>query len=53
MILGVLYAIIAGIMINISFYELLPESLSYKKTKNSIIFMFIGIFSTIIASMLF
>lgn len=40
--MGFLYAIIAGIMIQISIYELIPTSLSYKKYKLSILFILIG-----------
>lgn len=42
-IMGILMALIAGIMIQISFYELLPTSLSYKNKKQTIIFFIIGI----------
>ena len=35
-------SIIAGIMIHISFYELLPTSFKYKKYRLSIIFFIIG-----------
>ena len=48
-ILSILYAIIAGIMINIAIYELLPESLSYKKKKNTYFLLIIGILITLIA----
>ena len=41
--MGMLLAIIAGIMLHISFYELLPESLSYKNKKITIIFFLLGI----------
>ena len=41
--MGILLAIIAGIMLHISFYELLPESLSYKNKKITIIFFLLGI----------
>ena len=41
--MGMLLAIIAGIMLHISFYELLPESLSYKNKKITIIFFIVGI----------
>lgn len=40
--MGFLYGIIAGIMIHISFYELLPTSFKYKKYRLSIIFFIIG-----------
>lgn len=41
--MGILYSIIAGIMIQISVYELLPTSLSYNKKRLSIISFIIGI----------
>lgn len=40
--MGVLYSIIAGIMIHIALYELLPTSLRYKKYFFTIIFFTIG-----------
>lgn len=40
--MGFLYVIIAGIMIHISVYELLPTSIKYKKYKLTIIFYIIG-----------
>lgn len=40
--MGILLAMIAGIMLHISFYELLPESLSYKNKKVTIICFLIG-----------
>ena len=42
-IMGILMSLIAGIMIQISFYELLPTSLKYKKQKYTIILLIIGI----------
>jgi ZIP family zinc transporter len=42
-IMGILMSLIAGIMIQISFYELLPASLKYKNKKQTIIFLIIGI----------
>ena len=47
-ILGILYSIVAGIMINISLNELISESLSYKKYKNTFIFTLFGVVSTFI-----
>lgn len=41
-IMGLLMSIIAGIMIQISFYELLPTSLKYKNKKLTIILFIIG-----------
>ncbi len=42
-IMGILMSIVAGIMIQISFYELLPTSLKYKKKSKTIIYFIIGI----------
>jgi len=42
-IMGLLMSLIAGIMIQISLYELLPTSLKYKNKKTTIIFFIIGI----------
>lgn len=42
-IMGILMSLIAGIMIQISFYELLPTSLKYKNKKYTIILLIIGI----------
>lgn len=42
-ILGLIYALIAGLMVEISFRELLPESLNYKEKKLSKIFFILGI----------
>jgi ZIP family zinc transporter len=41
--MGCLYAIIAGIMINISIYELLPSSLKYKKYLLTFSFFLFGL----------
>ena len=41
--IGVLYSIIAGLMIYISLHELLPESLKYKKSRLTYISFIIGI----------
>ena len=40
--MGCLYSLIAGIMIYISIYELLPTSFSYHKNKNTILSFIIG-----------
>lgn len=53
LVLGCLFAIIAGIMIQISFYELIPTSLKYNNKKLSLIFIFIGIIIMIINSVIF
>ena len=42
-IMGILMGLIAGIMIQISFYELLPTSFKYKNKKQTIILLIIGI----------
>lgn len=42
-ILGFILSITAGIMIQISFYELLPTSFNYKRKTTTIIFLIIGI----------
>ncbi len=47
-IMGILMSLIAGIMIQISFYELLPTSLKYKNKKQTIIYLLIGILFMII-----
>ena len=47
-ILGILFAIITGIMLNISLCKLLPESLKYKKKKKAIVFFIIGVLFIII-----
>lgn len=52
-ILGLLFAIIAGIMLHISLTELLPTSLSYKNSKLTFIFFIIGISFMIISHLLF
>lgn len=43
MTMGMLYSMIAGIMIYISFYELLPTSLNYQKPKLSCIYFLLGV----------
>ncbi len=42
-IMGFIYAFIAGIMLHISFYELLPNSLKYKQKYQTFIYFVIGI----------
>ena len=51
-IMGLLMSLIAGIMIQISFYELLPTSVKYKNKKRTIIFLIIGILFMIISHLL-
>jgi len=41
--MGILFSIIAGIMIHISIYELIPTSLNYKNKKLTFIFIVIGV----------
>lgn len=41
--LSIILGITAGIMLNISFYEFIPNSLSYKKNKVTIIFFVLGL----------
>lgn len=52
-VMGCLFALIAGIMLHIAFYELLPTSLNYKKNTLTLIFFFIGMFFMIISHLLF
>lgn len=52
-ILGILFAIIAGIMVHISFYELLPTSFRYNNKKLSFIFIIVGILLTFLSHLLF
>lgn len=40
--MGCLFAVIAGIMLHISFYELLPTSFSYKNIKLTVFFFLLG-----------
>lgn len=42
-VMGLLFSIIAGIMLHIAFYELLPTSLKYKNSKLTITLFLIGI----------
>lgn len=53
LVMGLLMAVIAGIMSYISFFELLPKSLSYKNKSLSYIFFFIGIIFMAINHFLF
>lgn len=41
--LGIMLSLIAGIMVNISLYELLPESFSYQRKKISMISVIVGL----------
>lgn len=51
--MGILFAFIAGIMIHISIYELLPEARKYNENKLSSIFFIIGIIFMIINHLVF
>lgn len=51
--LGVLFAVIAGIMMHISIYELLPTSFKYKKYLLSILSIIVGIIFILINHFLF
>lgn len=51
--LGLLFSVIAGIMIHISFYELLPLSFKYKKNKLSSLFLILGSLFIIITHFIF
>lgn len=51
--MGFLYAIIAGIMIHISIYELLPTAFSYRSKKNIIPYFLAGVGVMIMSSLLF
>ena len=42
-IMGIILSIVAGIMIQIATYELIPTSLKYKNKKQTIIYILIGI----------
>lgn len=50
--MGCLYAIIAGIMMHISIYELLPSSFKYNKPIQTIIYFLIGMLFMFISSLL-
>ncbi len=52
-VMGILFAIIAGIMMYISIYELLPTSLKYHKKKITLVFFIIGILFILINHFLF
>lgn len=51
--LGIIYAIIAGIMIHISMYELLPNANKYKRYKITYIFYILGLILVLINKFLF
>ena len=52
-ILGILFAMIAGIMTHISLYELIPTSFKYKNKKLSILFLIIGVIIALTNHLLF
>ena len=52
-ILGIIFSIIAGIMVHISIYELLPTALNYKKKKLTITYFIIGMLIMIINHFMF
>ena len=49
--MGILFSIIAGIMIHISLFELLPTSFSYKNKKYTFIFYLLGLIFIIISKL--
>lgn len=51
--MGCLFAVIAGIMLHISIYELIPTSLKYKKSRISLLFFIMGVVFMIISHLLF
>lgn len=52
-IMGILFAIIAGIMLHIAIYELIPTSFKYKMKKMTVLFFIIGVFFMIVNHFLF
>lgn len=52
-IMGALFAMIAGIMMHIATYELLPTALQYQQKKRSVCFFLIGIVFMLISHFLF
>ncbi len=52
-IMGLLFSLIAGIMVHIATYELLPTSLQYKKKSQTLLFLGIGIGFMLINHFLF
>lgn len=53
MIMGLIMALIAGIMLQIASYELLPTSLNYKNKKSTILYFIIGIIFMLINHIIF
>lgn len=52
-ILGIILSLTAGIMIHISIYELIPNSLLYKNNKVTIIYLLLGGLTMLLCSLLF
>lgn len=52
-IMGCLFAIIAGIMMHIAYYELLPTSLSYNIKKITIITFIVGVIFMLVSHFVF
>ena len=52
-IMGILFSIIAGIMIHIALCELLPTSLNYKNSKLTKVFFILGMIFVFISQILF
>lgn len=50
--MGCLYSLIAGIMMHISIYELLPSSFKYKKPFITILFFIIGVIFMLVSCIL-
>jgi len=50
--MGCLYAIIAGIMVHISIYELLPASFKYNKPLCTVLFFIVGLLFMFVSSLL-
>lgn len=53
MVMGCLFALIAGIMLHIAIYELLPTSFKYKKNQLTCLFFIIGMTFMILSHLLF
>lgn len=53
MTLGIIYSIIAGIMIHISIYELLPNAIKYKRYRIVFLFYILGLILVLINTILF
>ena len=51
--MGCLFAVIAGIMLHISIYELIPTSLKYRKRRVTLIFFIIGVLFMLMSHLLF